>query len=787
MIFGKKNKTIEISNNKIKFDNENSKGRQFYLLPYRGKEIDPHSLLKTLFSRDGKFSVGYYKKNNGGQYIRFWAEEGRDQVESAILTNFRKSQIEEADGFMNTERNLIGGALHLRSSDFFPLKMRSDDGVRNSDREDDLAKHIFAELRDSQGEYLVQILFKGAKDFNFSKYVIKETFGGIGPRKKIKRLDEKDISKKSDQLARDIEEKMKDECFKVQIRFLGSGASEEELVQTFNNVSSALSQFNYNTSDGNKASLKLINPDNLKNFVSDVKNREFHDASKLYQKVLPFLKKDPHPRFLCSDELKYFLQIPVEDLDEYRIKDAAKKEHPISARGKEKMEQSEVQAIYGKTQRGEKAKVTDFRHHVYVSGKTGMGKSTVLQHLTLNRIKKGKNVIVLDPHGDLINEIIQRIDRDRLKDVIYISPHSPLGFNALNLPGFPKSDRKKLDRIGKRSLKELEMSQNEKHARALSNMIKDHFGDEFWGPRLDSIFNWFAQGLLDEKGSNFVDFYHILCDEETARKFAKDTQMQELEHYINTFFNQLQDRDKHSTLNKIGKIRRSKVLRKMLCIRQPDLQISELIEDGKIVFINLSKGLHDSDTGHFIGSALSNLIWSCIQQRLLVRDEKKRGETYLVVDEFQSFANDIFKDMLSEGRKVGLRLVLANQYLGQLDHDLWKAIAGNVETFINFASSVEDAKILSDYYGDKVEDHEFVNLQKFNALANYEGSEVNSVRTNPPSPPKNNDLLEDILERMERISPNEGMKKQRANTPIWSNEETERWDILTGIYRKQIE
>ncbi|MFW5928565.1 MAG: TraM recognition domain-containing protein, partial [Thermoplasmatota archaeon] len=146
----------------------------------------------------------------------------------------------------------------------------------------------------------------------------------------------------------------------------------------------------------------------------------------------------------------------------------------------------------------------------------------------------------------------------------------------------------------------------------------------------------------------------------------------------------------------------------------------------------------------------------------------------------------VYTDMLSEGRKYGLRLVLANQYTSQLDQKVWNAIEGNVGTTISFASSTKDAELLSKNFGDKVEQHEFVNLEPFNALVNYGGSEVNRVKTMPPSPVITEDALERTLEKMESLSPNLEMKLQRANTPRWENERADRWDILIGIYRKQL-
>lgn len=784
-----KEMTKSIKASELSYDPGDTEGDHFYVLPYRTRPIDPHQFLVSLSSKSGKFSWEYYKKKRGDQFIRFWSQTGLQSVIDPILTNFEDAEVVECENrLVSMDDNVIAGGFHLVKPDYYPLRIR--DTSNPAEDRDRLAEAILAALRDAKGEYMVQILFSPSREFGFDRYVLQENFWG-GPRKKIKKLREREESPNSQELATDIEEKLNNpSCFKVQVRVVGSQASKPELIQGFQSISSALRQFGHRTERGNRAELRPIPVDEVEDFLLAMANRNFYDASKFHQKIFsPFIARDPYPHYLSSKELRWFFELPIEKYQKYQLHTAKMGSH---LRPPEQVQQirengvSKDASLIGHDQRGDPVFVTEYNLHTYICGKTGTGKSTLMQHMVLDKINNGENVIVLDPHGDLVHDVLQRMDPEKMEDVIYISPLSPIGFNALSIPKFPEGDKDKLDKLGRRKLKEAELGADEKQSRALANMIKDHFGREFWGPRLSSIFNWFAKGLLNEKGANFVDFYHILNDEETARKFAKDTAIQELEHYIHTFFEQLDDRDKHSTLNKIGKIRRSRVLRQMLCIREPDIEIADMIEPGKIVMINLSKGLHDKDKAHFVGSALSNLIWSCIGHRQILQEED-RGETYLFADEFQSFATEIFQDMLSEGRKFGLRLILANQYTSQLDEGVWEAIEGNVGTYISFATSQKDAQILSDNYGDKVDTHEFVNLVKYNALVRLPGGGVTRIQTRPPADIKNPDALNEAIKEMEKLSPNVEMKMQRANTARWENEEADKWDILTGIYRRQIE
>lgn len=788
MLSNKKSKGVKRVKNKTIPFNEGS-GEQFVLLPYRRKEAEPYRFLQSMSAKPGRFAWEYYKRKNGAQFIRCWFEHGLDEVVSPLLTSFQEAQISPSDGtFFQLEGGLIGGAWELRKSDYYPLRIRENISGEDG-RRDRLAEMFLSVLRDAHGEFMVQILFEKA-NYGWNDYVWKEALLGMGPRKTVHKLRETENSHTGLEIATDIEEKMSSpSCFKVQVRVVGSGGTDEELRRGFQGVSDALRHFDHRTQRGNSATLRMLDPGDLDEFFRCVRDRTFYSDVKAHQKAIPFIKKGVHPRYLCARELRWFFEIPIDHLDKYQMHTANMASHLRPAGQIEMLRTGDVPddiSVIGRDQRGDEVYITEYARHVYVSGKTGVGKSTVLQHMVLDKVKQGKNVVVLDPHGDLVHDILSRLDTDRLDDVIYISPLSPIGFNALSVPEFPRGDYEKLSKMGRRRLKQAHLGADEKQSRALANMIKDHFGKEFWGPRLDSIFSWFSKGLLQEKGANFVDFYHILNDKETARKFARDTDIPELEHYVNTFFEQLDDRDKHSTLNKIGKIRRSRVLRQMLCVREPDLNISDLIEPGKIVLINLSKGLHDKDIAHFIGSALSNLIWSCIGQRELL-EPGDRGETYLFADEFHCFASDVFTEMLSEGRKFGLRLVLANQYTHQLNSDVWSAIVGNVGSFVSFAGPNEDAEILVDNFGDTVDQHEFVKLEKFHALVRLPEGDVVRIGTYPPRQVVSDDSLEYVLKRMERLSPNVDMKMQRANTPRWESDDADRWDILMGVYRKQIE
>lgn len=317
--------------------------------------------------------------------------------------------------------------------------------------------------------------------------------------------------------------------------------------------------------------------------------------------------------------------------------------------------------------------------HIYVVGKTGVGKSTLIANMVISDIKKGKGIGLIDPHGDLSEEILNHIPKERISDVIYFNAgdlNFPVAYNPL---GNVHPDHHHLLVSG-----------------LISTFKKIWF--EFWGPRLEHILRNTLFTLLENPRSTLLDIPVILTD-----KGFRDKVVGRLTNpYIKAFWQS--EFDKYSPwlqseavapiLNKIGQFLSSAPLRNIVGQESRSFRISSIMDDGKIFIANLSKGKIGEDNTALLGGMFVTTLQLAALRRA-DQAEHERKPFYLYVDEFSSFANLSFGDILSEARKYGLSLLLAHQYIGQLHEKIRTAVFGNTGTIISFRVGAEDAEYLS--------------------------------------------------------------------------------------------
>jgi hypothetical protein len=357
----------------------------------------------------------------------------------------------------------------------------------------------------------------------------------------------------------------------------------------------------------------------------------------------------------------------------------------------------------------------DLNTHVALFGRTGYGKSTLIAQMALQKINNGESVMVIDPHGDLVRQILPRIDAARAKDVILVDPlRNPIRLNALGLPkaipGCPVAPMKDTV-IGD-----------------LVSAFKNIFGQEYWGPKLDYIFTTVAKGLLERENSTLFDMYYVLTDADARKSLADVIKDPTVKNFMMHDLPNIKYDDRLSTIDKVGKIATNDLLRKALCQRKGTFDFNSAFESKKVILFDLSKGRLGLDNTRLIGSALVTQVWINILQRVYM-PEHARKRTYLFVDEFQNFASQSFMEILSESRKYGLSLVLSTQYTRQVKEDVWNGISGNVNTFISFNVGADDAQRLSRVYTDVAPD-EFVNQDKFSVIVR-KGNRTTQGKTQP--------------------------------------------------------
>lgn len=324
----------------------------------------------------------------------------------------------------------------------------------------------------------------------------------------------------------------------------------------------------------------------------------------------------------------------------------------------------------------------DRRRHMYVIGQTGSGKSTLLNNCILQDILAGRGFAFIDPHGDSAELIIDSIPKHRTRDVVYLNPSDiefPLGFNPLR--GVPK----------------------DLQATATANLIAAFrsIWRENWGPRMEHILSNTIAALMaypENQGISLLAIPKMLTDDRFRRRVLRHVQDPVVLEFWRDEFERYDHRHRADIvspiLNKIGAFARSPALRNILGQGRSTFDLSYVMDNRKILILNLSKGVLGEDMTNLLGS----LLVCAIQQEAMKRarmPEHTREDFNLYIDEFQNFTTDAFDSIVSEARKYRLSLCIAHQYLDQLSDKVRQAILGNVGNLVFFTLSGSDASTLA--------------------------------------------------------------------------------------------
>lgn len=321
----------------------------------------------------------------------------------------------------------------------------------------------------------------------------------------------------------------------------------------------------------------------------------------------------------------------------------------------------------------------DRSRHVYIIGQTGAGKSGLLELFALSDIFYNQGYCIIDPHGDFAVNNLRFVPQNRVKDVVYFNPADtqyPVAFNPLELSDATRKPNVCSEVIG---------------------VLKRMFGDS-WGPRLEHILRYTLLALLDRPGSTLLDISRILTDRDFRKEtldFCTDvTVLQFWKHEFGQWNEKQVNESIAPVLNKVGAFTANPIIRNIIGQPHSSFDVRKIMDEGKILVVNLSKGLIGEDNASILGSFLVTKIQLAAMSRSDIPDVSKRRPFYLYVDEFQNFATDSFSVILSEARKYGLNLTVANQYISQMTESVRDAVFGNVGTTISFRVSADDAPIL---------------------------------------------------------------------------------------------
>lgn len=390
-------------------------------------------------------------------------------------------------------------------------------------------------------------------------------------------------------------------------------------------------------------------------------------------------------------------------------------------------------------------KTVDRRRHIYIIGKTGMGKSVLLENMIASDVRSGRGMAVIDPHGDLAESVINFVPSSRTNDVVILDPSDishPFAFNMLESGNDP--DRQNLIASG------------------LLGVFKKMYS-ESWGPRLEHILRNCLLALAATPNTSMLGIMRILVDDDYRRRIVSKLENPMVKSFWIDEFGKMQDKMRTEAIspiqNKVGQFLSSPMVRNIVGQVKSTVNIRFMMDTGKIVIINLSKGKIGEDNSSLLGSMLITKFQLDAMSRADIA-EKDRKDFYLYVDEFQNFATDAFATILSEARKYKLNLTMANQYIAQMPDEVRDAVFGNVGSILTFQVGFDDAEYFSNQFSEEVLPNDIVSLPKYTAYTKLmiDGmpSKTFSLATFPPP------ILEPEEGRREKIV---RLSRERYCTP----------------------
>ncbi|MBO6515118.1 MAG: ATP-binding protein [Bacteroidia bacterium] len=339
-------------------------------------------------------------------------------------------------------------------------------------------------------------------------------------------------------------------------------------------------------------------------------------------------------------------------------------------------------------------KLADRLFHFYILGKTGTGKTTMLYNKIRHDVLKKNGLCLIDIHGDLVQEVIKSIPKHRKKDLIYLDATDTqleLGYNPLKRVSYEK-----------RALV----------ASSILEVFQRLWGNQAWGVKMAHILRNILLTLLDQDKASFTDIIRLLNDPEFRNQCLIKIQSTDVRVFWQKEFDGYSKNDLLPIYNKIGAILSYPQVKRILVTNKKQISLSSAMDNKKILLVNISKGALGTEASYIIGSLLLTSIASASFNRINTKEEN-RIPFFLYLDEFQHYTNLSLVEMLSELRKFKVGLVMANQYLGQLDPRIKDALLGNVGTVVSFRLSLSDARILEKEFYPIFKAIDFVDLPNY--------------------------------------------------------------------------
>ena len=368
---------------------------------------------------------------------------------------------------------------------------------------------------------------------------------------------------------------------------------------------------------------------------------------------------------------------------------------------------------------------SDRQRHMYIIGKTGTGKTQFLMSMIRQDIKDGKGLCFMDPHGDAVEDILKLIPPERAEDVIYFNPNDterPIGMNLLEA-----------------------RTEDEKHFAATSIInlmykLFDPYKTGIVGPRFEHGVRNAMLTVMAEPGNTFVELVRAMTDSKYVQELLPKVTDPIVRRYWTDQIAQTADFHKSEvldyTVSKFGRFVTNKLIRNIIGQSQSSFDFRKVMDEGKILLINLAKGTLGEENSNFLGLLLVPRILMAAMSRANVPMEERR-DFYFYVDEFQNFATPDFAVILSEARKYGLGLCVANQFIGQVEEEVKNAVFGNVGTLVAYRVGVSDASYLAHEFTPVFGEDDLLNVERYHAY-------IKTIVNNEPVPPFSLDTTKDL-------------------------------------------
>ncbi len=642
----------------------------------------------------------------------------RDLVEKQVHGAYPDAEIKQVEekgahhqgNVIGNEYNIFSkegkvafASLSLKSSDYMPLKVFKELPV------DPLSSitSVLAKMGQDEGA-AIQVLISPS-DGKWKKqgraYIAKTKKLEANPETAKYSSDPKELEA--------IENKLQKPGFDAVVRVVVSSSTEESARAHLNNILTAFSQFNgSNSFTKNKHRLKGM-------FMSDF--------------IYRYMPMRGQTSVLTSEELATIFHLPNKSITTPHIFWVTAKKAPAPS-------QIPESGLYlGKsTYRGMERTVymgdEDRRKHMYIIGKTGVGKSEFLKSMIMQDIRGGKGLAVIDPHGDLIDDILLLIPPERAEDVILFDPSDtqrPMGFNMLEAQTEEQKHLVVTSIIG------------------LMYKLFDPHQTGIIGPRFEHAIRNAMLTVMYEKGSTFVEVVRVLTDATFVQELLPKVQDPIIRRYWTDQIAQTSDFHKSEVLDyivsKFGRFVTNKMIRNIIGQSESAFNFRKVMDEGKILLVNLSKGKIGEENSNFLGLVLVPKILVAAMSRQDVPKEQRR-DFFLYVDEFQNFATPDFAQILSEARKYKLNLTVANQFIGQMEEEIKTAIFGNVGSLFAFRVGVTDANYLQHEFQPTFTEADLINVDRFHAY-------VKTVVNGEPVSPFSMDLTRDLAEEKKLENP----------------------------------